>query len=160
MAGFEQEAFGNLRDLLVDTAKEAVPAAEDAAAQVFLQAIRSAAPSKTGQLRASIKIIESKDKSALSVEAGGTARRRLFVGPEKKTGYYGYFVERGHKTAGSKRISRTGRGASHSQKGVAATGNVEAHPWFVDAVNAAEPRALAAARAAFDDKLNELNSRK
>lgn len=149
-----------LRDMLMGVSKEAIVAAEDAAAKVFLRAARAAAPVDSGQLRSSIKIIEGKDKTVLAVEQGQSTRRRLFVGPEKKKGYYGFFVEKGHRTAGRKRIGRVASGNTHSQRGVAPTGSVGPRPWFEPAIRSAEAAATAAAETAFGAKLNELNARK
>lgn len=188
MAGFEQDAFNALRDLLAQTSKEAIPAAEDAASVVFRNAARSAAPVKSGQLRSSIKVIEGKDKDGVSFEIGASRRRRLFVGPEKKKGYYGFFVEKGHKSPKgkaetfyqkhgalgrasrdqgqpgwafkSRRLAREAGRATHSQQGLTQSTKIDAQPWFQDAVTAAEPRALQAAENAFNAKLNELNGRK
>jgi hypothetical protein len=160
MAGFEQEAFEALRDMLAATSTEAIPAAEDAAAKVYLQAARAAAPVDSGQLRASIKIIESKNKAALTVESGGGTRRRLFVGPEKKKGYYGFFLEKGHKTAGPHRVKRRASGNTHSQSGVSAQRMIPAKPWFEPAIQGADSAATSAAESAFNSKLQELNGRK
>lgn len=149
-----------LRDMLMGVSKEAIVAAENAAANVFLRAARAAAPVDSGQLRSSIKIIEGKDKSQLSVGVGEAGRRRLFVGPEKKKGYYGFFVEKGYKTAGPKRIKRTASGNTHSQSGVAARRQISAHSWFEPAMRSAEASATQAAESAFNAKLQELNGRK
>lgn len=154
------DAFEALRNMLAGVSKEAVPAAEDAAARVYLSAARDAAPRDSGQLRSSIKIIEGKDKKALSVESGGSTRRRLFVGPEKKKGYYGFFVEKGHKTAGPRRIKRRASGNTHSQSGVASKREIPAKPWFEPAIRSAESQAIQAAEVAYNGKLAELNGRK
>jgi hypothetical protein len=162
MAGFESEAFNALRDMLAGVSKEAIPEAEDAAAKVFLSAARAAAPVVSGRLRKSIAIIEGKDTGVLSTGFGGTTRRRLFVGPEWRKGYYGFFVEEGHKTAGPHRVrrSRSLDGRTHSQSGVETSKMVSARPWFEPAINASEPKALQAAEAAFNTKLQELNGKK
>jgi hypothetical protein len=160
MAGFEQDAFESLRELLGKTSTEAIPAAEDAAAVVFRNALRAAAPVKSGQLRSSISIIEGKDKSALSMEVGGSRRRRLFVGPEKKKGFYGFFLEKGHKTPGPRRVARPATGNTHSQSGISSSERVGATPWFEYAINSAESRALQAAETAFNQKLQQSDKRK
>jgi len=160
MAGFEQEAFNALRDMLAGVAKEAVPEAEMAAAKVFRTAARAAAPVDSGQLRASINVIEGKDKTALSTQAGESARRRLFVGPEKKKGYYGFFLEKGHRTAGPHRVKCGTGGIGHSQAGVVTQRTVPGRPWFEPAIRSAEASAMSAAESAFNTKLAELNSRK
>lgn len=169
------DAFQALRDLLAETAIEAIPAAEVAAARVFRDAARAAAPVQTvvnsrvgvmydsGQLKRSINIIEGKDRSQLFVtpEMGPSPRRRrLFVGPEKKKGYYGFFLEKGHKTAGSKRVKRKSTSTTHSQAGVETSRTVPARPWFGPAIKGAESAALAAAERAFERYLRMLDSRK
>lgn len=118
MASIEFEAFRALRDLIAATATEAIPAAEVAAARVFRNAARAAAPVQTvvksragvaydsAQLKSSISIIEGKDKSMLWVSADmgpSPRRRRLFVGPEKRKGYYGFFLEKGWQSSGKAR---------------------------------------------------------
>jgi hypothetical protein len=173
MAGFENDEFEALRGLLLATSKEAVPAGEDAAARVYLQAARAAAPIETtgnpfgkyrnatskhpGQLKGSIKIIRTRNRSTLSTEIGGNTIMRIFVGPEKKKGYYGFFVEKGHKTAGPHRIARKSSGSTHSQSGVTSRGNIAPHPWFEPAIRSAESSAMNAFESAFNSKLDELN---
>lgn len=169
MAGIEADEFTALIRLLRGASEEAGVAAENAAAIVLQRAAQAAAPRRTGQLAASIKIIESKDRKALAIRAGASPRLRLFVGPEKKKGYYGYFVEKGHRSpkgkaimiAGkpSRRIKRSGSGLAHSQSGLTTFTDIPAHPWFRPAIEAAIPQAEQAAEAAFDAKLEELDAK-
>lgn len=159
MAGFELDAFMALRDLLASMPREAIPAAEEAAAQVLVDAARAAAPVQSGQLRRSIGIIRGRDRNTLVSPIGDSARR-VFIGPEKRKGYYGFFLEKGHKTAGPHRVKRGTGGIAHSQSGVATQRMVPARPWFEPAIKSAEQSALTAAERAFNSKLEQLNSRK
>jgi len=182
MAESEFEAFNALRRLLVSIPKEAVPAAEDAAAQVYLNAAIAAAPRKTGTLAGSIKIIEGKIRATLSGDV-----RRVFVSPEKRKGYYGFFLEKGWRVPlgprqtfytkrgalaraarakglpgrafTSRRLARSGRGAAHSQQGLTGYKQIPGRPWFWPAINAADSAAVQTAEVAFNEKLKELDSR-
>lgn len=138
MAGIEADEFNALIKLLKGTASEAATAAEDAAAQVYLAAAKAAAPRDTGQLERSISIIESENRKKLVFSAGAGNRGRLFVGPTKKKGFYGYFLEKGWK-GGVKKIA--------------------ARPWFEPAIRAADARAVSAAETAFESKMKELDRR-
>ena len=169
MAEFEAEAFNKLRKMLESTSVEAVPAAEDAAAKVYLRAIRAAAPTakrwirktgvySTGDLKRSIKIVQGREIKTPSVKAG-TRTRRLFVGPTKKKGFYGFFIEKGWTATGPKRRQRTGRVRAHSQRGVTGGRTIAGRPWFSSAVRSADSEALHAAESAFNSKLRELDNR-
>ena len=74
-----------------------------AAADVYADAIRRAAPYRTGQLRGSI--------TTQTLEGGAVA-----VGPDRRDGFYGWFLEAG-------------------------TARIPARPWFEPAVAAARPAA-------------------
>jgi len=172
------DEFDALIRLLRATSAEAVPAAEDAAAVVYRDAARAAAPRKTGQLAASVKVIEGRP---ISGTLTGETRKRLFAGPERKKGYYGYFLEHGWKhpigprtTYTTKRGDRwkpagstytTGRlrrytgGYAASQMGTTQSKQIPARPWFEASQRAADARATAAAEAAFEAKMKELDSR-
>ena len=170
--------FDALIKLLRATSEEAVPAAEDAAAIVYRDAALAAAPRKTGQLAASIKVIEGRPQRALT----GSTRNRLFAGPEKKKGYYGYWLEHGWKMPTGPRLTyktrrgdrwnpaghtyTTGRrwrisgaGAAHSQMGRANYKQIPARPWFYASQRAADSQAVQAAETAFNAKMEELNNR-
>src|SRR3990172_6169575 len=129
--------------LLARRTAEAVRASEDAAAQVYQQAIKAAAPRKTGQLARSVEIFESVNRKALT----GDARRRLLVGPSKRRGFYGYFIDRGWNATGraKRRVGRT------SGRRIIGTG------WFTRAVAGADAQAVTAAEAAFTSKMQEIN---
>lgn len=184
------DPFQALQKLLSSTMREAVPAAEDAAARKYRSAAAAAAPVASGQLRGSIKIVEAKDKTRLYVGKGdgaGILRRRLFVGPEKKKGFYGYFVERGwnaplgssetfyakrgglarsYREQGlpgrpfeSRRVARPAGRAAHSQQGLTRTRQILGTLWFRQAMFHSDSAAYAAAEAAFNKKLSQQNSR-
>jgi len=174
------DEFDALIKLLRATSTEAVPAAEDAAAIVYRDAARAAAPRKTGQLAASIKVIEGRPITGTLM---GETRKRLFAGPEKKKGYYGYWLEHGWKhpigpriTYTTKRGDRwnpaghtytTGRlrrytgKAAHSQMGTESFKWIKSKykGWFEKSQRAADARAMAAAEAAFNAKLAEIDGR-
>lgn len=107
MAGVEIRGFEELRRIAERLGKaiaeEAVTAAEDAAARVIKSAVESAAPRKSGRLESSVRIFEGIDRRALT----GSIRWRLLIGPEKRKGFYGYFVDVGWNMHG-KRMSGTG----------------------------------------------------
>jgi hypothetical protein len=158
MAESEIEAFNALHRLLGSISGEAVQAADEAAAAVFLAAAKAAAPVKTGQLQRSIKIITSAKSSALASSLQGNIAPRMWVSPEKKTGYYGFFVERGWVTVGSRRRGRASTGSTHSQRGAQGGHKVPGRPWFDPAIAAAEEAAVEAAESAFNAKLGELDT--
>jgi hypothetical protein len=178
------EEFDALIRLLRATSEEAVPVAENAAAVVYRDAARAAAPRKTGQLAASVKVIEGRPAKGVLY---GETRRRLFAGPEKKKGYYGYFVEHGWKaptgprvtytttrgdrwnpaghtyTTGRRRrvesmVSRQG-GRTASQMGRTSYKKIDAKPWFHRSQRNADSSAARAAETAFEGKMSELDSR-
>ena len=166
MAESEIEAFNALHRLLAATSSEAVTAADQAAAQVFLAAGQTAAPvtqeknpdHPPGQLRQSVAIITSNKTKMLSSMQGNVSQR-IFVGPTKKLGFYGYFVEQGWTATGPKRRERPATNTTHAQHGVTGGHKIAGHPWFDPAIQAAKPTASQAAEAAFDQKLQELDSR-
>jgi len=129
MPGVELKGFEELRRnaerLGKAIAEEAVTAAEDAAAKVVRAAVESAAPRKSGQLGSSVRVFEGVDRKALT----GSARRRLLIGPEKRKGFYGYFLDVGWNIRG-KRVPGTG--------------------WMTKAAAAVERQAQEAGTAAFD----------
>lgn len=171
------EEFDALIRLMRETSEEAVLAAEDAAAEVYRSVIQAAAPHRTGQLEASVKIIEGRPGKGLT----GDTRRRLFVGPEKKKGYYGYWGEHGWKHPIGPKVSYTtergdrwnkaghtyttgalkrGTGkAAHSQMGTEQYKQIPARPWFDAAVKSADAGAEQAATEAFNAKLEEIDAR-
>ena len=135
MAGVEIRGFEELRRnaerLGKAIAEEAVTAAEDAAAKVVRAAVESAAPRKSGQLESSVRIFEGVDRKALT----GSIRRRLLIGPEKRKGFYGYFLDVGWNIRG-KRVSGTG--------------------WMTRAATAVEQQAQEAGTAAFEAVVNRI----
>jgi hypothetical protein len=167
MAETEIEAFNALKRLLEAASTEAAAAAIDAAANVYLEAARAAAPvgssrkshHSSGQLRQSIQIIKSNKTKMLSSMQGNISQR-VFVGPEKRKGYYGFFVEKGHKTAGPHRIGRQSTRTTHSQRGSKSRGSVAPRVWFESAIRSAEGRAIEEGQKAFYNKLAEIDSRR
>ena len=155
MANTGSEEFDALIRLLRATSAEAVPAAENAAALVYQNAATAAAPHKTGQLRSSVKIIEGRPLKTLM----GDTRRRLFVGPEKRKGYYGFFLEKGWTATGRRRRARVATASTHSQRGIAGGRKIPGRPWFEPAIRGADSAAVQAAEAAFSDKLQQLDSK-
>ena len=148
MAGVEikgfQELVRNCNYLSKEVLEKALQAAEDAAAEVVRQAVESAAPRKTGQLAESVAVFEGIDRTALS----GSQRRRLLVGPGKKKGYYGFFLEKGWMWSKGRR-RRVATGNTHSQSGpTEGSHRIPPHPWFPNP-SEIEARAYAAGEAAF-----------
>jgi HK97 gp10 family phage protein len=148
MAGIEMKGFEDLKRDIEKFSKvvqdEAIQAAEDAAAQVVKAAVEAAAPRDTGQLASSIQVFESRDRKALT----GQARRRLLIGPEKKKGFYGFFLQKGWIWSKGRR-KRAASGNTHSQSGpTEGSHRIPPHPWFPDSA-AIEARARAAGEAAF-----------
>ena len=148
MAGVEIKGFEELRRNVATLEKaivdKALKAAEDAAAQFVKQAIEAAAPRKTGQLASSVKIFESQNRKTLS----GQTRLRILVGPEKKKGFYGFFLEKGWISSRGRR-RRVATGSTHSQSGpTEGSRRVPPHPWFPNPADV-EARARAAGEAAF-----------
>jgi hypothetical protein len=148
MAGVEikgfQELVSNCNYLSKDVLERALQAAEDAAAQVVRQAVELAAPRKTGQLAGSVNIFESTDRKVLT----GSPRRRLLIGPGKKQGFYGFFLQKGWIWSKGRR-RRAASGITHGQSGPT-EGNyrIPPHPWFPNPAEV-EARAQAAGEAAF-----------
>jgi hypothetical protein len=148
MAGIEikgfQELVRNCSYLSKVVLEKALQAAEDAAAQVVMRAVKSAAPRKSGQLAESIEVIESIDHTVLR----GSPRRQLLMGPGKKKGYYGFFLEKGW-TWSRRRRRRAATRNTHSQSGpTEGSHRIPSHPWFPNPVEV-EARARAAGEAAF-----------
>jgi len=148
MAGVEikgfQELVRNCNYLSKEVLDKALQAAEDAAAQVVKEAVESAAPRKTGQLAGSVKVFESTDRKILT----GSPRRRLLVGPDKKKGFYGFFLQKGWIWSKGRR-KRAASGNTHSQSGpTEASHRIPPHPWFPNPAEV-EARAQAAGEAAF-----------
>ena len=136
-----EDAFAKLGHLLKTATPKAITAARKAAADVYVRAATHAAPVQSGQLKKSIKVIKGR--------ADAYGEYRLYVGPEKKTGYYGRFVEKGHKTAGRHRVKRKGSKTAHNQDGVITQKQVAARPWFEPAIKSVEKQAQDAAETAF-----------
>ncbi len=153
MAGID--AFDGLEKLLKAASGEAVRAAEDAAAKVYRDAIRAAAPrGRTGKLASSIRVFEGIDRRKLS----GENRRRLLVGPEKRKAWYGYFVAKGRKAFEEKpkrkRALRIATAAGEVARASAKVGAIHGSDWFERASRGADEAARKAAEAAFDAALS------
>jgi hypothetical protein len=148
MAGVEikgfQELVRNCNYFSKEVLEKALQAAEDAAAQVVRQAVEAAAPRKTGQLAESVAVFESSDRKVLT----GSPRRRLLVGPGKKKGFYGFFVQKGWIWSKGRR-KRVASGNTHSQSGpTEGSHRIPPHPWFPNSAEV-EARAQSAGEAAF-----------
>jgi hypothetical protein len=148
MAGVElkgfQELVRNCNYFSKEVLEKALQAAEDAAAQVVKRAVKAAAPRRTGQLVDSIDIFESADRKALS----GLPRRRLLIGPGKKKGFYGFFLQKGWIWSKGRRKRAASRN-THSQSGpTEGSHRIPPHPWFPNQ-SEVEAKAYAAGEAAF-----------
>jgi hypothetical protein len=149
MSGIEMKGFENLKRNVEQFSKivqdEAIKAAEDAAAQVVKTAVESAAPRETGQLASSVQIFESQDRKVLS----GQFRRRLLVGPGKKKGFYGFFLQKGWIWSKGRR-KRAAIGNTHSQSGpTEGSHRIQPHEWFPDPAQI-EAQAYEAGKKAFE----------
>jgi hypothetical protein len=148
MAGVEikgfQELVQNCNRLSKDVLERALQAAEDAAAHVVRQAVESAAPRKTGQLAQSVNVFESTNRKALT----RSPRRRLLVGPGKRKGFYGFFLQKGWTWSKGRR-KRSATGNTHSQSGpTEGSHRIPPHPWFPKPAEV-DARAQSAGEAAF-----------
>lgn len=125
MKGFE-ELKRDIEQFSKVVQEEAIQAAENAAAQVVKEAAEAAAPRDTGQLASSIQVFESRDRKALT----GQTRRRLLIGPEKRKGFYGFFLQKGWIWSKGRR-KRMATGNTHSQSGpTTGSHRIPPHPWF------------------------------
>ena len=156
MAGIEIRGFEELKRNAEKfgkaVAEEALLAAENAAAAAVKRAVEAAAPRKTGQLAGSVIVYESLDSKALT----GSPRRRLLVGPAKKKGYYGFFLEKGWISTGRARRARKATETTHSQRGISGGRAVPPNPWFSSAAVAVESEALKAGTAAFNAVIEKI----
>jgi hypothetical protein len=148
------EPFEGLVKLLRGASGEGLQAAQNAAAEVYRAAIAQAAPRRTGALAGSVGIYRSVNRKQLT----GDNLERLLVGPGKKTGYYGFFIEKGWIATGRARRERSGAGRTHGQKGVTGGRKIPGRPWFEAAVGAADDAAEKAAEATLEAKLHEIDS--
>jgi hypothetical protein len=149
MSGIEMKGFEELKRNVEQFSKivqdEAIKAAEDAAAQVVKSAVEAAAPRDTGQLASSVKVFESQDRKALT----GQTRRRLLIGPEKKKGFYGFFLQKGWIWSKGRR-KRAASGHTHSQSGpTEGRHRISPHKWFPDPAQV-EAQAFEAGQRAFE----------
>jgi hypothetical protein len=133
---------------------DALREAENAAAQAVIRIIQANTPRASGDLAGAIEVIESSDRRALSKGA----RRRLLVGPNKKMGFHGYWIDRGWKhPKGPRERKQTRRGRSfttgrltrangrvHSQQGISGYVQVRPRYWFTKLA----PQMLSAAHTA------------
>ncbi len=148
MAGVEikgfQELVRNCNYFSKEVLEKALQAAEDAAAQVVREVVESVAPRKTGQLAASANVFEGIDRKALS----GSPRRRLLIGPGKKKGFYGFFLQKGWIWSKGRR-KRVASGNTHSQSGpTEGSHRIPPRPWFPNPTEV-EAQAQSAGESAF-----------
>lgn len=148
MAGIKvtglDELRRNIQRITTVDGIRAMEEAQTAAAEVIKNAVSASAPrGKTGKLFRSIKIFKSKPKGLTT--SAKTAVLRMLIGPEKKTGYYGYFLAKGWKSSGSRRRKRTATASTHSQRGLATSRTIPApYPeWVAKAGLSAEEQAKA-----------------
>jgi hypothetical protein len=119
---------------------EALNAAEEAAAGAVLKIVEAAAPRKTGDLAGSVKVVESPERQQLT----GNTRRMLLIGPTKKKGFYGFFLDKRwrhplgpHVTSSARRgkvfttgrLARASSGNTHSQRGVSGYKTIPPGHW-------------------------------
>jgi len=163
------------------TSAEAVPAAAGCGGWLSIVTLL-ARPlrARRGSCAASVKVIEGPSYQWQTLT--GETRKRLFAGPERKKGYYGYFLEHGWKhpigprtTYTTKRGDRWKTGGSTyttgraqtihrrryaaSQMGTTQSKQIPAARGLRHRNGPPTPRATAAAEAAFEAKMKELDSR-
>jgi hypothetical protein len=153
MAGVELKGFGelvrNCNHFSKNILEKALRAAEDAAAKVIKEAVEAAAPRKTGQLAQSTGVFEGIDRKTLT----GSPRRRLLVGPGKKKGFYGFFLQKGWIWSKGRR-RRAATGNTHSQSGpTEGSHRIPPHPWFPNQADV-EARAFEVGQSAFEAVIN------
>jgi hypothetical protein len=172
VAGIEMRGFEELKRDVERFAKvvqeEALTAAEEAAANAVVKIIEAAAPRKTGDLAGSVKIVESLDRQQMT----GNPRKRLLIGPTKKKGYYGFFLDKGWRhpigprarlmTRRGKvfltgRLSRLASGNTHSQRGVSGYRTIAPRHWFTNLASAMESAARSAGENVFASRIQQEN---
>ena len=159
MAGIEFKGMDQLKkdveELETRIGMYAMIAAEDAAAKIFETAIYQAVPHKTGQLASAVVII---DKGASKQLTGGQkGRRGLYVGIEKKKGYYGFFLDKGFTAMGrSGRRLRRSTKTTHSQMGVESGHRIAGTNWFTHAVQGAMNAAQTAYEVEFNNEIKKI----
>jgi hypothetical protein len=170
MAGIEMKGFEDLKRDIERFSKvvqvEALTAAEEAAANAVVKIVEAAAPRKTGDLADSVKIVESRDRQQMT----GNSRRRLLIGPTKRKGYYGFFLDKGWRhpvgprarlATRSGKVFLTGRlarpvsGNTHSQRGVSGYRTVAPSYWFTKLAPAMESAARSAGEKAFASRIQQ-----
>ena len=162
MAGIKIEGLDailkQLRDIGATATMEALEAAENAAAQLVKERLRQAAPvgstatrdKHPGQLRRSIRVVKYKDRAQLhglvsmTIDRGAT--QKMVIGPERKTGYYGYFLEHGWRSPSFRRI----KGSKYLTKMYPNQKRIHGghQGWFSRVVDTVEESAMAAGEAA------------
>ena len=133
--------------------KEVLPDVQIAAAKAVKDVIVVGTPQRTGQLKQSVDVFFSTDRKTGRVG-------RILIGPEKRKGFYGYFLAKGWIPTGPRRrrrVSGTERG--HGQAGIEATGAKIPAPypdWFDNLNSAAESVAEQAGAAVFEQVIERV----
>jgi hypothetical protein len=172
MAGIEMKGFEDLKRDVEAFAQaiqdEALKEAEDAAAHAIVEMVEAAAPRRSGDLARSVEIVESHDRRQLA----GDTRRRLLVGPTKRKGYYGFFLDKGwrhpigprarlstrrEKAFLTGRLARSASGNTHSQRGVSGSRTISPRYWFTRLTPAMESAARSAGEKAFASRIQQEN---
>lgn len=142
MAGIKGSGFEELKANTEKLSKiiqtEALAAAEEAASLVIKRAVESGVRhSRTGTLKRSIRIFRGRSKG-LTTTGQQNIIGRLLIGPEKRKGFYGFFLERGWN------LTRAGRVIK----------KIPGTEWFSKAVRLAERAAEDAGKKAFEEVVN------
>ena len=146
------QGFGNT------AATEALEAGENAAAKLIKERLQAAAPVGSmatkdrhpGQLKKSIRIVKYKDRAQLhglvsmTIDRGAT--QKLVIGPERETGYYGFFLEHGWHSPSFRRI----KGSKYLRKSYSNLKRISGghQGWFSRVADTVEQSAIAAGEAA------------
>ena len=171
LIGFDELKRKCDKIIVGDALDIALESAQDAAAKVIKEAMKAGAPVESrstnpfskgfgsnpkhpsGQLRESIIIAKRKDKALTGANA-----QQVRVGPSNQKGFYGYFLSKGWRSAGSRRVARKATGNTHSQSGSATSKKISApYPdWADRAAEGASQQAYDAGEKAFNATLDKL----
>lgn len=123
-----------------------------AAADVYKGAIEANAPRRTGNLAGNIDIAEIQTKEYSRPDLG----IRLKVGPTRRKGFYGYWLEEGWKATGRHRRARKASGTTHGQAGVTTYREIAGLRYIKRSYDEASAAAGAAAEAVLKQGLDSL----
>lgn len=169
MKGFDQFKR-DVKQFSERVQEEAVDVGVWAAARASKEIIEAAAQGVhkvSGSLGNSVKIIAYKNRGL----TGSKFSDKLQIGPERKSGFQGFFVDRGwkHPTGPRKNVqtrrgrsfvtgrrARTASGNTHSQSGVSGSKKIEGTHWFTKVIPQVETAAEKAGNEAITRRIKRL----